>query len=173
MVHAVRPGLTALDLSSNGITDQGVIALTEQLGRGLQAHNQQNDRPTAATLPLLRLGLRSNRIGDEGCAALASAVAAQGLLRNMRQLYLGANPHITGDGCASLFRKLCITIDLKRLDLQGCPLNLAAVKALEMSLRESPPLMQLVCDGPLTDAVATALPSLAEAVRANTTICRA
>jgi Ran GTPase-activating protein (RanGAP) involved in mRNA processing and transport len=159
--NALLPGLTALDLSGNGITDRGVRALTEQAGSGPR-------RP----LRLVRLGLRSNRISDDGCAALAGALVARGgLLRNMRQLHLGANPHITGDGCAALFRALCVTVDLARLDLQGCPLHLDAVKALEDALRESPPLAQLVCDGPLTDAVAAALPSLAEAVRTNTTIC--
>ena len=126
-VHAGRStgGITALDLSGNSITDAGAIALA---------------RPGSSPpvpLPLVRLGLRSNKLGDTGLAALASALTGGakgsettvGALSNLRQLYCGANTALTGTGVASLARVLPLTIDLVRVDLQGA-LDLGGLREL-------------------------------------------
>ena len=159
--------LNLLHLSNTQITNAGCAALVDALDRNtlpaLQVLNLKRVPASAeakeavreamhrsifvmlsALAPALRrrpalerLGLSSNRFGDEGLAALVAPPPADApppqaeALAQLNKLYLN-NTQITDDGCAQLASRLRSGAlpALKDLRLDGIPASGAAVEAV-------------------------------------------
>ncbi|EOD17301.1 hypothetical protein EMIHUDRAFT_244161 [Emiliania huxleyi CCMP1516] len=129
---------TVLDYTGLGWGDAETAQLAEVLASG-------------AAPRLEYLGLGGNKIGDEGCKALAAALGKEGAAPRLKTLNLGGN-QIGDEGCKALAAALKegAAPRLKTLNLggnqigdEGCKALAAALKegaAPSLKARETPPL---------------------------------
>ena len=97
-------------LNGCNITDEQLLPMAEAV-RGLTS--------------LEELNLHNNRIGDDGCDALATLL--EDPLSNLQTLTLSINP-ISVDGATALANGLANNTKLKKLDLHGNPMDQSSAK---------------------------------------------
>ena len=112
-----------LDLTSQGLGDEGISALMLALG--------SNQRPTAVR----RLRLRNNGIGDQGAAALAEF-----MISSITLVELDIRDNLIGDvGARELAFALSRSDSIRRFDLRGNRTrddgSLAVTEALRLNAR--------------------------------------
>jgi Ran GTPase-activating protein (RanGAP) involved in mRNA processing and transport len=151
-----------LNLTFNGITDEGVEALcislynNHSLKRLCLADNKitnygadQLASLLEANVSLTDLSLRYNLISCDGAARLAEALTKNTTLTN---LDLRTNK-IKEDGAMALFEALCENTALTELDLQGNSAAMAGAESLAAALRTNTALERIhLSHNSITDA---------------------
>jgi Ran GTPase-activating protein (RanGAP) involved in mRNA processing and transport len=126
---ATNTSVTALNLRSNGIIDEGAVLISEALGKNRA---------------LLKIGLSSNSIGDSGALALAAALRENTTLQGLDLTY----NDITDHGVASLAASLKINKSLTKLALRNNRFgNDGIVDLLEALERDNYTLLILDLEG--------------------------
>ncbi|KAG8462284.1 hypothetical protein KFE25_012104 [Diacronema lutheri] len=121
-----RSRLRSLDLSANGISEKGAIALADCVRAGC---------------PLRELLLRTNGVCDRGAVALAASLEASA---HLRRLDLQGNA--LGDvGVSALAHALRANRALRTLALRGCQFGDVGASALASALRANSTLAELDC----------------------------